>query len=1120
MPALLVPIALDVLVVRHGGAAQDWARTGVAIPKATGTRKKRLLLRPPPFETLARPRAPGAYLHWAMPDALTRGRQDENDGKLLLPALPDRWLVLRLSGAPGAPQRRVDAWLLPDSAAAQPVVLAQALSGPPLPPGAPAQGKLTAIGPGELGWDAWFDNTVGRFAMHDDLAGVQGSVAYLVCGWHQRAGDDPLPGTTESAGYEALAQLQWELAEPLARGTPFPDRTLYHAAAVSIGWPVANWPGDGGTLGTEVDLRPDPAAMQLALGETMAEATALFAAPPGANADLLHLLEARMAGVLGDVATADGLATLESTLHTTRFGAVPLPASSDTIWQPGEDDAAGRPTGRFETAKRTAARAWQAVEPAFVLLGAGRSAKHGGDGDHTEAGTLRCRVEGETLRAFGVVGGELGQGADMLPSTLLTGLPTEYGVPAAAQDLLVELACLDPGSAPDLAAATPTAPSPVAAMRAAWWATFDPAAPVPPPLAGAQVKGTLPSPIGVTAPNRPWTPLALEWRVHYLASPRGSHDWPMGEIDFEPPTAAAALPDASATPRVLQDRALLAATPAAMLAWAAGHAPGVPLADALGGSFEGLTALLRGETMEATVSPAALNDHEPLAARPRSADFLALRAGFLRIDRLRLVDAFGQCLDLVGGSASTPLVPRPAGSLRVPARPELWALRPRFTAPARVLLRFADAHGDLADSGPSINPVCGYVVAAPLDGTLEFFDDDGIACGRLRGDAQQGTAWEEAPGLPPTLGVRPSQVLRNRLLGRMADAVLDAGVDAVARNATGPTALETLLTVLDITRWSVDLTASAGDEHLSLLLGQPVAIVRASIALEVIDPRNPAENRSAAVPVRLGELAQLQDGLLGYYVADDFRTLHLLDPAVADLAAQARDAALAPMLDATGVFDLYPGLVLPLVLLMTPGSDLHVRTGLLPPKRIGLMREWTAAALSRLSPSLRFGPVLREATATRLPVPADIRGTWLWHRRPAPAEWARDEVVGASAAALPQTPAQASDGWLQVELAKDTLYPEGQISLRIDCVQRAGGRIVAVGGPNLGSDERSRFLLPVAEVVRLIESGRFQFYVQEHGQRVAVRVIAPKNARKYLRTLADRKDPNNLELLPVCKAVV
>jgi hypothetical protein len=209
--------------------------------------------------------------------------------------------------------------------------------------------------------------------------------------------------------------------------------------------------------------------------------------------------------------------------------------------------------------------------------------------------------------------------------------------------------------------------------------------------------------------------------------------------------------------------------------------------------------------------------------------------------------------------------------------------------------------------------------------------------------------------------------------------------------------------------------------------------------------------------------------------------------------------------------------VLPLVLLMTPGSDLHVRTGLLPPKRIGLTREWTSAALSRLSPSLRFGPVLREAAATRLPVPADIRGTWLWHRRPAPGEWARDEVVGASAAALPEAPAQASDGWLQVELAKDTLYPDGQISLRIDCVQRSGSRIVAVGGRNLGSDERSRFLLPVAEVVRLIESGRFQFYVQEQGQRVAVRVIAPKNARKYLRTVADRKDPNNLELLAVCK---
>jgi hypothetical protein len=94
-----------------------------------------------------------------------------------------------------------------------------------------------------------------------------------------------------------------------------------------------------------------------------------------------------------------------------------------------------------------------------------RSYRHGGDARFTETGVLTCRIERATVTAFGVAGGDPGAGADVLPP-----LPdlTAYGIPAALPALLVELASLDPGSAPDLAALTDTTLSPVAAARASW----------------------------------------------------------------------------------------------------------------------------------------------------------------------------------------------------------------------------------------------------------------------------------------------------------------------------------------------------------------------------------------------------------------------------------------------------------------------------------------------------------------------------------------------------------------------------------------------------------------------------------------------------------------------------
>jgi Protein of unknown function (DUF3892) len=845
--------------------------------------------------------------------------------------------------------------------------------------------------------------------------------------------------------------------------------------------------------------------------------------PAAELAGVAPLLEAVLAGELGNIASADGPAALDTALHVSRFGSKPSVSKSEFIWQPAATtSAAGAPlpdSGVFREVKRTLPRVWHALDPSLVVQGGGRSAKHGGDGRYSTSGNLVCRVDGETVTAFGVEGGDVGKGASVLPASPLSTLPATYGVPAAAADLLVELACLDPGSAPDLSKADATHVSPVAGARAHWWSSFDPATPEPTALDGAHVVGTLPVPIGVTTPMRPWAPLHIEWKGSYLPSPRGAHDWQLGDTDFQLP-ALVTRPDVDPNHH-LAGRAMLSGTPSLLLQGATnGTGTGDDLSgeDLLSGAFTDVAALLRGDSTAADIHKKGAADPKPDKTRP--ANFLALRAGFLQIEQLRLVDGFGQHVDLMGGTSAGVTSVTFGDTLAVPGQPDLASLRPRFTAPARALFRFADASGAHVDAGGGVSPVCGYVVPSPLDGTLEFFDADGTGYGRLRPDSASATAWEPDPGQTTLMGARPSSVLPNTFLGKLADGVLAAdtalaGVGASAIRTPSLTALRSLVAVLDTTQWSVDITGRAGDEHLALLLGHPIAVIRAVTKIDVQDPREPPENETTAVPVKLGTLAHQQDGLLAYFVGDDFDRVHIVDPAVSDLASSIGHGSIdSPYVDQSASFFVNPGIEVPLTLLMVPGSDVHVTTGLLPQKRVGLVREWTAPALSRLSPALRFGPILRDGEAARLPVSPDIRGNWLWHRRADPATWATDAVIPATISALlPDNPVTASDGWLQVQLLPDTTYLQHAVQVQITCAQSHGSQILALGGLN---PDGSHFLIPVAQAVQLQESGRFIFFVDRVPGKppVFTKVIHTKRGVKYLRTTADSKSPNNLVKLP------
>ena len=91
-------------------------------------------------------------------------------------------------------------------------------------------------------------------------------------------------------------------------------------------------------------------------------------------------------------------------------------------------------------------------------------------------------------------------------------------------------------------------------------------------------------------------------------------------------------------------------------------------------------------------------------------------------------------------------------------------------------------------------------------------------------------------------------------------------------------------------------------------------------------------------------------------------------------------------------------------------------------------------------------------------------------------------------------------------------------SVRISCINKtdhtdAHGRMASVGGVNR---DGKRWKLTEANAIAGIERGEWAFYVDgPDGRSVAV-IVAARLGRKYLKTVADGEQPNNLLSLPEC----
>jgi hypothetical protein len=394
---------------------------------------------------------------------------------------------------------------------------------------------------------------------------------------------------------------------------------------------------------------------------------------------------------------------------------------------------------------------------------------------------------------------------------------------------------------------------------------------------------------------------------------------------------------------------------------------------------------------------------------------------------------------------------------------------PRLSAPARVRLRLVGSAGrgptdavdavvDEADPGGMVNPVAGFLLPDHVDESLEVFDVAGTALGELLvtgqgGPGGGGVVWEPAPGRPVPVDAPPAAGLaaEQASLAALAAGMVEADAAARAGGALPPgaeSALSALLRAVDTTLWTVDTVAGAGSAEVAAIVGRPVAVVRAVLELDVADDLDLltldgagraaraaayADLAQAPVTVRLGEMTRPDDGLLAWFLDDDFTHARLVDRVVADLAREAGrgkghlvewgrtptdppvDPITHPYVVADDEIELRLGVPRMVTLLMSPGAAVHVTSGVTPRTATRLQRAWFAAGLDALVPSIRVGPVLVDPGDVRLPLVAALGEQQTLTTREGPLGWRDDAILAAtSSAVLPDRATVLREGWVRV----------------------------------------------------------------------------------------------------------
>lgn len=340
-------------------------------------------------------------------------------------------------------------------------------------------------------------------------------------------------------------------------------------------------------------------------------------------------------------------------------------------------------------------------------------------------------------------------------------------------------------------------------------------------------------------------------------------------------------------------------------------------------------------------------------------------------------------------SAETVAVTEVVGHLAMPDTTGCGIqLPPALLQPARLNFTLVSATDDTVVAGPAApaeNPLCGWVLPSHLDASLLTYDPGGAALGTMSVgyDVQDRTQvlWTPLPDSPYVT------------LAQLAAALPHLGLFLMALQQQGAAGFTAFLSTIDESLWATAATAAAFDQDLATLTGAPLALVRARLWLELdgppytdpswqytFQPATPSVT-GYRFPVELGRASGLSDGLVGYFVGDDYTRFNVVARAVPSPSAHLRPIGVG----GRGLDLSFDGLPTTLSMLVDPRAAIHASTAILPTVELTLPQQRVSDALAAMDVMVRVDGALTDqtvaatgATTVLFPTPRQGDGTWIW----------------------------------------------------------------------------------------------------------------------------------------------
>ncbi|MBV9762804.1 MAG: IPT/TIG domain-containing protein [Acidobacteriaceae bacterium] len=324
----------------------------------------------------------------------------------------------------------------------------------------------------------------------------------------------------------------------------------------------------------------------------------------------------------------------------------------------------------------------------------------------------------------------------------------------------------------------------------------------------------------------------------------------------------------------------------------------------------------------------------------------------------------------------------------------LIQLPPALLQAARLDFDLISAIDDQIVSGgehPEADPICGWVLPNHLNQSLVVYDAAGAALGEMAigigANEEPQICWTNAPNSPYSS------------LQQIGAEVRHFGPFLVGLKGQTPKTFQAFIRAIDETLWTTVPMGAVFDQSLAVLLGRPLAMARARVQFKMsgapaADPSwqftfapEPPAVLGYQLPVELGNLPQLNDGLIGYFTSDQYSEFNVVEEAGATPSDYLRPIGR----DNNYIYMPPDGKATTYIsMLVDPRGSVHATTAILPTMEVALPGDFVDGALAALDVTFRVNGILTDQrvaaptestpgeTFVLMPVPEETQGEWAW----------------------------------------------------------------------------------------------------------------------------------------------